>query len=149
MKNFAFWIRLCVFNFFVVSVLGTIMRMNLASSFVPFLDVKLPFEIFHRYFQWAHSHFAFYGWVSSCLYALVLNELRQQYSALSDKKYYILMIINQISAYGMLFSFINGGYYWLSIVFSTIALVVGFFFFGFLMKDTSGNLSPAFMWFRS
>lgn len=149
MKNFAFWIRLCVFNFFVVSVLGTIMRMNLASSFVPFLDVKLPFEIFHRYFQWAHSHFAFYGWVSSCLYALVLNELRQQYSDLSDKKYYILMIINQISAYGMLFSFINGGYYWLSIVFSTIALVVGFFFFGFLMKDTSGNLSPAFVWFRS
>ena len=149
MKNFTFWIRLCVFNFFVVSVLGTIMRMNLASSFVPFLDVKLPFEIFHRYFQWAHSHFAFYGWVSSCLYALVLNELRQQYSDLSDKKYYILMIINQISAYGMLFSFINGGYYWLSIVFSTIALVVGFFFFDFLMKDTSRNLSPAFMWFRS
>ena len=109
MKNFSIWLKLCVFNFFVVSVVGVMMRYNMAFS--------LP-GLTHKFMQEAHSHFAFYGWVSASIYLFVTKYLSEISEKINFKKYQVLMIANQIGSYGMLFTFLYGGYFWLSIVFS-------------------------------
>lgn len=140
MKNFKFWIKICVFNFLVVSIVGVLMRYNLAFSLPGFN---------HTFMQESHSHFAFYGWVSACIYLFVTDYLHQFSQKIKIKKYQFLMISNQIGSYGMLFSFLCGGYFWLSIIFSSIALFTGFAYFIFLLIDTKENKNPEIIWLRS
>lgn len=140
MKNFSIWLKLCVFNFFVVSVVGVMMRYNMAFS--------LP-GLTHKFTQEAHSHFAFYGWVSASIYLFVTKYLSEISEKINFKKYQFLMIANQIGSYGMLFTFLYGGYFWLSIVFSSIALFTGFAYFIFLLIDTKSNRNPEIIWLKS
>ena len=140
MKNFNFWLKICVFNFFVVSVVGVMMRYNMAFSLPGFN---------HKFMQESHSHFAFYGWVSVGIFLFVTKYLSENYPKINLKKYQYLMISNQIGSYGMLFTFLYGGYFWLSIVFSSIALFTGFAYFIFLLIDTKSNKNPEIMWLKS
>ena len=140
MKNFSIWLKLCVFNFFVVSVVGVMMRYNMAFS--------LP-GLTHKFTQEAHSHFAFYGWVSASIYLFVTKYLSEISAKLNLKKYQYLMIANQIGSYGMLFTFLYGGYFWLSIIFASIALFTGFAYFIFLLIDTKSNRNPEIIWLKS
>ncbi len=59
-----FWLKFSVFNFFLVALLGVIMRYKIQFSF-PYLDQK--------HLQEAHSHFAFYGWITNVLYVLIVH----------------------------------------------------------------------------
>ena len=140
MKNFNFWLKICVFNFFVVSVVGVMMRYNMAFSLPGFN---------HKFMQESHSHFAFYGWVSAGIFLFVTKYLSENYPKINLKKYQYLMISNQIGSYGMLFTFLYGGYFWLSIVLSSIALFTGFAYFIFLLIDTKSNKNPEIMWLKS
>ena len=140
MKNFSFWLKLCFFNFFVVSVVGVMMRYNMAFSLPGFT---------HKFMQESHSHFAFYGWVSAGIFLFVTKYLSENYPKINLKKYQYLMISNQIGSYGMLFTFLYGGYFWLSIVLSSIALFTGFAYFIFLLIDTKSNKNPEIMWLKS
>ena len=140
MKNFNLWLKICVFNFFVVSVVGVMMRYNMAFS-LPGFD--------HKFMQESHSHFAFYGWVSAGIYLFVTKYLSENLSEINLKKYQYLMISNQIGSYGMLFTFLYGGYFWLSIMFSTIALFTGFAYFIFLLIDTKSNKNSELIWLKS
>ncbi|MFN3019861.1 hypothetical protein ACK1KB_02595 [Chryseobacterium sp. TY3] len=139
MLNLNFWIRISLFNFFLVSLLGTLMRYNLVFSLPGFT---------HKFMQESHSHFAFYGWVSSCIYIFVANYIQKNKPDFNNIKYQILLISNQIGSYGMLFSFLYGGYYWLSIVFSAIALFTGFAYCLFVWKDTKTIKDPAIIWLK-
>lgn len=140
MKNFKFWLKICVFNFFVVSIVGVMMRYNMAFSLPGFN---------HKFMQESHSHFAFYGWVSAGIFLFVTKYLSENYPKINLKKYQYLMISNQIGSYGMLFTFLYGGYFWLSIVLSSIALFTGFAYFIFLLIDTKSNKNPEIMWLKS
>lgn len=140
MKNFKFWLKICVFNFFVVSVVGVMVRYNMAFSLPGFN---------HKFMQESHSHFAFYGWVSAGIFLFVTKYLSENYPKINLKKYQYLMISNQIGSYGMLFTFLYGGYFWLSIVLSSIALFTGFAYFIFLLIDTKSNKNPEIMWLKS
>ncbi|MBV6880580.1 hypothetical protein NG800_009185 [Epilithonimonas ginsengisoli] len=140
MKNFNFWLKICVFNFFVVSVVAVMMRYNMAFSLSGFN---------HKFMQESHSHFAFYGWVSAGIFLFVTKYLSENYPKINLKKYQYLMISNQIGSYGMLFTFLYGGYFWLSIVLSSIALFTGFAYFIFLLIDTKSNKNPEIMWLKS
>ena len=140
MKNFNFWLKICVFNFFVVSVVGVMMRYNMAFSLSGFN---------HKFMQESHSHFTFYGWVSAGIFLFVTKYLSENYPKINLKKYQYLMISNQIGSYGMLFTFLYGGYFWLSIVLSSIALFTGFAYFIFLLIDTKSNKNPEIMWLKS
>ena len=140
MKNFNFWLKICVFNFFVVSVVGVMMRYNMAFSLPGFN---------HKFMQESHSHFAFYGWVSAGIFLFVTKYLSENYPKINLKKYQYLMISNQIGSYGMLFTFLYGGYFWLSIVLSSIALFTGFAYFIFLLIDTKGKRNPEIIWLKS
>lgn len=140
MKNFNLWLKICVFNFFVVSVVGVMMRYNMAFS--------LP-RFSHKFMQESHSHFAFYGWVSAGIYLFVTKYLSENLSEINLKKYQYLMISNQIGSYGMLVTFLYGGYFWLSIVFSSIALFTGFAYFIFLLTDTKSIKNFELIWLKS
>lgn len=140
MKNFKFWIKLCVFNFFIVSTIGVMMRYNIAFS---------SLSLNHTFMQESHSHFAFYGWVSACIYLFITNYLHQFSRKINLKKYQILMIFNQISSYGMLITFLFYGYNWMSIIFSSIALFTSFAYFILLLIDTKSSENPEIIWLRS
>ncbi|WP_230635769.1 hypothetical protein [Chryseobacterium sp. LC2016-29] len=99
--------------------------------------------------QESHSHFAFYGWVSAGIFLFVTKYLSENFKKINLAKYQYLMICNQIGSYGMLFTFLYGGYFWLSIVFASIALFTGFAYFIFLLIDTKSNENPEIIWLKS
>ncbi|KEY18545.1 hypothetical protein [Kaistella antarctica] len=138
MKNIAFWLKFSVFNFFLVAVLGVLMRYKIAYS-LPIVDQK--------HVQEAHSHFAFYGWITLIIYVLIIRYLHGIISEQQLKKYHTLLIVNAVSAYAMIPSFIYNGYYWLSIAASTAALLTSFVFFFFLIRDLKGKQNISKPWF--
>lgn len=138
MKTISFWLKFSVFNLFLVSSLGVLMRYKIAFSF-PLLDQKNMQE--------AHSHFAFYGWITTVLYTFLLQYLQKNNPKLNSDKYYYLILANVLSSFGIFFSFIYGGYFWLSILFSTTALLGTFIFAYFYFKDSKLIIDSANIWF--
>ncbi|QDP84624.1 hypothetical protein FNJ88_03320 [Chryseobacterium sp. SNU WT5] len=138
MKNITFWLRFSVLNFLLVSVLGVLMRYKIAFS-LPIVDQK--------HVQEAHSHFAFYGWITQIIYVLIIRYLVGILPERQLKKYQILLVINAVSAFIMIPSFVYSGYYWLSIAASTAALLTSFVFFFFLVRDLKGKSDLAKPWF--
>lgn len=137
-RKLSSYLKLSVFNFILVAVLGTLMRYKIAFSF-PFLEQK--------YLQESHSHFAFYGWITSCLYILIVKYLMDENPSAPLRKYESLILINFVASYGLMFAFMYGGYYWLSIACSTLALLVSFTFFFFLLKDFKQVKDHSKIWF--
>ena len=114
-----FWLKFSVFNFFLVALLGVIMRYKIQFSF-PYLDQK--------HLQEAHSHFAFYGWITNVLYVLIVHYISKVNPLVKLRKYEYLIVINLAASFAMLGTFIYGGYFWASIVASTTALLASFVF---------------------
>lgn len=117
--NTTFWIRFSIFNLLIVALIGVLMRYKIGFSF-PYLDQK--------YLQYAHSHFAFFGWISQTLMVLMVAFMQPLLSAARLALYNKLLIANALCAYAMLFSFSMQGYGAVSIVFSTLSVFV---FYGF------------------
>lgn len=139
LKSTDFWLKWAVFNFSIVAALGALMRYNILYS-LPIFQ--------HKFMQQSHSHFAFYGWVSACIYALVYYFFKEQNLTIRFGKYRMMMLINQIGAFGMLFSFLYGGYYWLSIAFSSLSFMAGIAYFIFIIRDTKGLTSAPYIWLK-
>ncbi len=138
--NRSFWMKFALVNFCIVAVLGVIMRYKILFS-LPWLDQK--------HLQDAHSHFAFYGWITTAIYILLTDYLRKTMPNVAMKKYRALIIVNVVSAFAMLATFIYGGYFWASIAASTAALLCSFVFAGVFYKDTTGLRDASKIWFRS
>lgn len=134
----SFWLKFSVFNFFIVALLGVIMRYKILYA-LPFLDQK--------HLQEAHSHFAFYGWITTAIYVLILHYLSKVNPALRLKKYETLIIINLAASFFMLGTFIYGGYFWASIVGSTVALLCSFVFGYFFLRDSRQIKDLSKIWF--
>lgn len=137
MKNLNFWLRFSVFNFFLLAVLGVLMRYKIAYS-LPMVDQK--------HVQEAHSHFAFYGWITQIIYVLIIRYLHGIIKETQLKKYGILLIVNAVSAYLMLIGFIYNGHFWLSSAASSLSLLISFIFFFSLWKDLKGQYDLAKHW---
>lgn len=131
-------LKITVFNLFLVSFLGVIMRYKIAFYF-PFLEQKN--------IQEAHSHFAFYGWITSAIYLFIYKILKENISKEKLSRFYITIIINLFASYGMLFSFLYGGYYWLSIAFSSIALFSSFSILIIYYKNYKKLATLSRIWF--
>ncbi|HEY6976560.1 MAG TPA: hypothetical protein VH396_09720 [Chitinophagaceae bacterium] len=135
------WIRISLFNLLLVSFVGVVLRYKIAFS-LPIVDQK--------YLLNAHSHFAFSGWISQILMALLVGYLNRQ-TNLSYKKYKWLLYGNLATAYGMLFSFPFQGYGTVSIIFSTLSIVVAYIFAVVYWKDLDKikekNISHS--WFKA
>ncbi|USL95707.1 hypothetical protein D1J36_000950 [Riemerella anatipestifer] len=133
-----FLVKLGLFNFLLVAILGAIMRYKIVWS-MPFFNQK--------HLQEAHSHFAFYGWVSSVIYLLMIYSTRETLSAKQLHTYKTFIILNFVASYGMLFSFLYGGYYWGSIFWSAMALFLSFGMLFLWIKDYKHIQHPSKIWF--
>lgn len=138
MKSLYPWLRLSIFSLLIVAVLGTIMRYKIAFS-LPIVEQKN--------LQQSHSHFAFYGWITTVIYVLIVKYLREIHPNLKEGKYKTLIIANLLASFGMLIAFIYNGYYWLSIAFSTMALLTSFAMCFVFAQDVKGIKDRSKPWF--
>lgn len=119
------WLIISLVNLVIVAILGTVLRTKILFS-IPWIDFKF---LLH-----AHSHFAFGGWLTLCLFTLMTFEiLPAQLSC--KKRYRILLGGTLIAAAGMLLSFPFQGYGLFSILFSTLFIFVTYAFSWIFIRD--------------
>lgn len=128
--NFKIWTKISIVNFFVVSLLGLVMRYKIAFDF-PYFDQK--------FLQHAHSHFAFIAWISQSLYLLLIYYIHKTESNINFKKYNRLLLFNTIASYFMMVAFMFKGYHISSIFFTNILIVISIVFAYYFYKDTNKN----------
>jgi len=110
----------------LVAFIGIILRYKIAYS-LPYIDQK--------YLLHGHSHFAFAGWITQALIALLIGYLSEQTGKDFFKKYRWLLYGNVVTALGMLLTFPFEGYAFLSILFSTLSIFVFYFFSAIYWAD--------------
>lgn len=135
------WLKFSFLNLALIALIGMIMRYKIAFSF-PFLDQK--------HLMQGHSHFAFAGWVTHTLMALMVHAIAKTNKDFNYRKYTMLLYANLITAYGMLVSFPVSGYGFLSIVFSTLSIFVSYAFAIVCWKDIKrANFPVSYLPFRA
>lgn len=125
-QKLQFWLKYSLINLFIVSLIGVVLRYKIAFA-LPFINQKF---LLH-----GHSHFAFSGWVVQSILALIVFHLSNKNNKDLFDKYRIILWVNLIAAYGMLFSFPIQGYGPISISFSTISIINSFAFGYLAWKD--------------
>ena len=106
------------FNLFLVACLGLLLRM------FPFMN---GFPLLFKNVLHGHSHFAFGGWLMPVILALLIRYFPELRNYISFNHWRNISIIFLVSAYGMLFTFPFTGYALLSVVFSSISILGGFY----------------------
>ncbi len=124
--NINYWIKIALMNLFIVAFAGIVLRYKINFS-LPFIDQK--------YLLHGHSHFAFVGWVSLSLMALMIYYLQKNEITVNYNKYKWVLLANTVTAYGMLLTFIWQGYAFFSITFSTLSIFVSYVFIYFYWQD--------------
>src|SRR5690606_18998709 len=140
-KSLTGWFRVAVFNLMLVAFIGVMLRYKIAYA-LPFVHQK---HLLH-----AHSHFAFTGWVTQILMALLVSRLyHDQQDAF--KKYAPVLYSNLIAAYGMLFTFPFQGYGLYSIGFSTLSIFTAYAFAIMYWRNINRvrQKSPGDPWFKA
>lgn len=134
--------RLSKFNLLLVALLGMLMRYKIGFEF-KFIDQKFT--------QHAHSHFAFAAWITQTIMLFMIGFLEKQQLLYNHRRYKWILIGNNISAYGMLISFILGGYNTVSIVFSELSIIVFYVFAYQFYTDIrhTSKYHPSYRWFKA
>ena len=136
------WLTISFLNLLLVAFLGVLMRYKIEYS-LPFVDQK---NILH-----SHSHFAFSGWIAQTLMVLLVYYLSVNIGNHVFKKYRWLLYANVIIAYGMLVTFILQGYAFFSISFSSLSIIISWFFAGYYWKDLNRirENRVSHLWFKA
>lgn len=127
----AWWLKVALFNFVAVAFVGIALRYKLTFPF-PQMDFK---NLLH-----AHSHFAFAGWVSAALFAVIIAMFTSQEQQ-QQRTFRMLFWFSQLTSYGMLFGFLVQEYGPVSIGFSTAYIFVTYGFAVVLWRYTRGATS--------
>jgi hypothetical protein len=136
--NFKFWIRVAIINLLIVAFLGVIMRYKIGFSF-PYLNQKN--------LQHAHSHFAFGGWISMMIMVMMLYSVKEKLALSQLRQMKPILYANLITAYGMLVSFAMQGYAFFSIAFSSLSIIISFWFsYQFYVTLKSSINLPGLKW---
>lgn len=132
------WARLSVINFLVLASVGVLLRYKILFP-LPLVD--------HKHLLHGHSHFAFAGWVSLALYIAFIHVLQPNKE--QEKQFNRILWAQQLSSYGMLFTFPFMGYAGPSIAFSTLSIFISFWFvwIAWGMISKSQTLSFEKKWF--
>ena len=83
------WISVSLFNLLLVAIIGVTLRYKIVYA-LPIVNQK--------YLLHAHSHFAFTGWVTMALMALLVQYLKQYQNPNAFKKYKPVLWLNLIAA---------------------------------------------------
>lgn len=119
------WVTIALVNLMVVALLGLLLRTKLLFP--------LPGIHFGNWL-FAHSHFAFGGWITLCLFTLLTYRLLPPGS--SNKRIYPRLLAGVfITSVGMLLSFPFQGYALFSIIFSTLFIVCTWGFEWVFIRD--------------
>jgi hypothetical protein len=129
------WIQVALINFCVVALAGITMRYK--------INFSLP-AVNQKYLMYGHSNFAFVGWVAVALMVLMVRYLIRNKVQTNYKKYNRILIADVIASYAMFISFIIQGYAFWSITFSTITILISYFFIFFYWKDLNKVIDAGF-----
>ncbi len=128
-------VPLTVTNFLLSGMLGVLMRYKILYA--------LP-GVQQAHLLHAHSHFVFFGWVTiALLLGLVYSLLPSSRAGRSI--YRKLFWIFQLTALGMLITFLYQGYGAFSIIFSTLSLVVFYVFSYHFWRDLKYADTPGYV----
>lgn len=122
-------LRFSFLNLLLVSLAGLMLRSYAVFDFLP-LNYK---KLLH-----AHSHFAFGGWAMPVLVWMIMNYFPEVTKKISYHHLRNIVIMILFSAYGMLLSFPWEGYGAVSIAFSTLSIIAGFYLSIVLWKPSAG-----------
>ncbi|SJZ63632.1 hypothetical protein SAMN04488128_1011004 [Chitinophaga eiseniae] len=119
------WITVALINLMIVALLGLLLR---TRALFPLPGINFG------HWLYAHSHFAFGGWITLCLFTLMAYRLLPAGS--SGKRIYPVLLSGVfISSVGMLLSFPVQGYALFSIIFSTLFIVCTWAFGWVFIRD--------------
>ena len=122
-----FWLSLCVFNLFIVAVLGFLLRSKILFP-IPFLD--------YRNLLSSHSYFAFSGWAGLALITLMIFDILPQ--QFQQRKLYLWVLAGiELSSLGMGVFYPFFGYNFITLVFSVLYLVAILIFVPVFISDLS------------
>jgi len=119
------WFNIVLGNFLVAAIMGAMLR----YAFVAEIS-WLKF----RYFLHGHSHLAMLGWVYQALFILLLYNFLPPESR-KKRKYAYLFWATQLSVIGMAIAFPIQGYATASIIFSTLHILLSYFFAYYFLRD--------------
>lgn len=125
--------RLAFFNLLIVAVLGVILRTY------PLLPISFPS---YKNLLHAHSHFAFGGWIMPVLFVIILKYFPDLANRIAYRHIKNISVLLLFSAYGMLLSFPFQGYAAVSISFSTLSILAGFYMAIAFWKASAGINTP-------
>ncbi|MFA9190071.1 hypothetical protein AAGV28_01705 [Flavobacterium sp. FZUC8N2.13] len=120
------WIVCCFFNFLIASFFGLLMRFMYLFP----LDF-----INYSFLLHAHSHVAMLGWVYLIIYVLIVHFFIPKEKS-QKPVYNRLFWCTQFSVIGMMVTFPIQGYALFSIVFSTMHILLSYFFCKLVWKDS-------------
>lgn len=119
------WACIALLYFVLIALEGTLLRLILAGG----LDA-----LQYRYLLHSHSHVAMLGWIFNMLLIALLHMYLPTTSFTSSGYRWLFRLI-QVSVVGMLFSFIWQGYAAVSITFSTLHILLSYWFIIRLLRD--------------
>jgi hypothetical protein len=142
MDSLRSWLKVSLFNLLIVAAIGVVLRYKILYS-LPFIDQK---NLLH-----GHSHFAFSGWITQALMALLVYSLSSHTGKNFFKKYRIALYANLLCAYGMLVTFPSQGYGLYSIIFSNLSILCSWYFAILFWRDLnkSGYKNGVASWFKA
>ncbi|MBS1735328.1 MAG: hypothetical protein JSS98_01830 [Bacteroidetes bacterium] len=146
MNKFTFsshsWIKIALINFCIVALAGVTLRYKIN------FDLR---AVNQKHLLYAHSNFAFVGWVTIILMVLMIDYIGKYNVATNFKKYHWLLIANCFTAYGMFVSFIIQGYDFYSILFLSAGILLSYFFIVWMWKDLNKveEKSYATIWYKA
>jgi hypothetical protein len=119
------WIQLTIFYFLLTAVSGVLMRSSALLSW-PSFD--------YSHFLHAHSHLALLGWVYMALFLLFLEWFTNE-SEVNRLQLKWLYGLTQLTVMGIFISFSLQGYAFFSILFSTLQILLSYWFVGWAWKQ--------------
>jgi hypothetical protein len=131
-------LSIALFNLFLVALIGLVLRGFPLFSYG---------GINYHFLLHGHSHFAFGGWIMPVLLWLIISYFPEVCYRIGYRHWRNITLTILISAYGMLLSFPVQGYAPVSIGFSTISVIAGFYMAILLWKATKreSNTSSKFL----
>ena len=120
------WVQLALINFILVALAGVTLRYK--------INFPLP-SVNQKNLLHGHSHFAFVGWVTLVLMALMVQYLQVHRPDLNFRKYKLVLLLNCLSSYGMFAGFIAQGYDTISITFTSICILLSYVFIILYWRD--------------
>ncbi len=124
--NASKWIQMAIINFCLVALAGVTLRYK--------INFPLP-SVNQKNLLHGHSQFAFVGWVTLVLMALMVQYLQVKRPEANVKKYNIILLLNCLSAYGMFAGFLAKGYDTISITFTCICILMSYIFIFLYWRD--------------